>query len=100
MPRTLTGCIQVSSSTWALLEGEPLEGEMLEYSGGIDVKGKGMMDTYLWAPLPQGSAAEAATAAASGDRLSVQGQRPQLPHVTRPKPQQQHPPADNILLSS
>ena len=47
----------MSSSTWALLEGEPLEGEMLEYSGGIDVKGKGMMDTYLWAPPPQGSAA-------------------------------------------
>ena len=53
MPHVLTGCIQVSSSTWALLQGEPLVGEMLEHSGGINVKGKGMMDTYLWAPPPR-----------------------------------------------
>ena len=67
---------------------------MLEYSGGIDVKGKGMMDTYLWAPPPQGSAAEAVAVAAS-DRLSGQGQHP---HLQCPR-QQESPPADNIISS-
>ena len=26
------------------------EGEVLEYTGGVDVKGKGRMDTYVWTP--------------------------------------------------
>ena len=39
------GCIQVSDITMKLLEGEALE-----YTGGVDVKGKGKMDTYVWTP--------------------------------------------------
>ena len=51
MSRTATpcplhaGCIQVSDVTHKLLEGEALE-----YTGGVDVKGKGRMDTYVWTP--------------------------------------------------
>ena len=95
----------MSSSTWALLESEPLVGEALEYSGGIDVKGKGMMDTYLWAPLPPGSAAVEAVAAAVAAYNVLpggqQGQHPQLPQAGAWPQQQQPPPGiDNIIFST
>ena len=38
------GCIQVSEATWQLLRGQ----ERWRPTGGVEVKGKGRMDTYIW----------------------------------------------------
>ncbi|MEW5307519.1 MAG: hypothetical protein WDW36_009908 [Sanguina aurantia] len=43
---SLPGCIHVSAVTHSLL---PLEGPW-RASGGVQVKGKGLMETYFWAP--------------------------------------------------
>ncbi|KAF5827432.1 hypothetical protein DUNSADRAFT_687 [Dunaliella salina] len=39
------GCIQISDSTHALLSGHPFKP-----TGGVEVKGKGRMDTFIWDP--------------------------------------------------
>lgn len=41
------GCIQCSCTTYKLIEGGA---HTFDYTGGVEVKGKGMMDTYLWIP--------------------------------------------------
>ena len=43
------GCIQVLGNTYRLLG---LEGKSLEFSGCVEVKGKGMMDMFLWTTPP------------------------------------------------
>ena len=69
---------QVSDSTWALVKGV----DAWRATGGIDVKGKGRMDTYLWdgdlpgrTPAPAGTTenqlAEAHTAAWGAEGASV-----------------------------
>ncbi|KAJ9531118.1 hypothetical protein QJQ45_000859 [Haematococcus lacustris] len=43
------GCIQVSSDTYKLLANHPQAGQ-LHHSGGVELKGKGRMDTYVYTP--------------------------------------------------
>ncbi|KAF5829769.1 hypothetical protein DUNSADRAFT_15534 [Dunaliella salina] len=59
----LPGRIHVSEATRALLQHEQWEA-----TGGIEVKGKGLMDTYLWAPSSQQPSVSRA-ASSSADRL-------------------------------
>ena len=40
------GCIQVSESTWQLLK----DVDQWRATGGVEVKGKGIMNTYFWEP--------------------------------------------------
>ena len=44
------GSIHMSYATKALLDLEGEQGGTLEYTGGVEVKGKGRMDTYLYDP--------------------------------------------------
>ncbi|MEW5318385.1 MAG: hypothetical protein WDW38_009610 [Sanguina aurantia] len=44
------GCIHVSAATHTLLQ----HGDQWEATGGVHVKGKGLMETYLWFPLEPG----------------------------------------------
>ena len=43
------GCIQVSESTWQLLK----DVDQWRATGGVEVKGKGIMNTYFWVPQAQ-----------------------------------------------
>ena len=74
----LPGYIQVSGATRALL-GE--QRQQLAYTGGIDVKGKGMMDTYLWSPPPPADEPRpaVATTAAGGAELPAHCHLPYVP---------------------
>ena len=47
----IPGHIQVSESTWQLLK----HVDQWTSTGGVEVKGKGMMNTYLWAQGPSDS---------------------------------------------
>ena len=40
------GCIQVSESTYAMLDED--QQSLFEATGGVEVKGKGLMPTYIW----------------------------------------------------
>ena len=54
----------MSDTTYRLLEGE-----QLEYSGGVEVKGIGLMDTYIWAPPPPPRPAEPPVPPLQGQEL-------------------------------
>ncbi|KAG1664452.1 hypothetical protein FOA52_006298 [Chlamydomonas sp. UWO 241] len=43
-------CIQVSATTYALMDEE--QRSALRATGGVEVKGKGLMETYVWDPMP------------------------------------------------
>ena len=45
------GRIQVSESTWQLLK----HIDHWRATGGVEVKGKGVMNTYFWAPVASAS---------------------------------------------
>ena len=53
----LTGHIQISDATWQLLQEQQNEEQSAAVSewipsGGVEVKGKGRMDTYVWSMPP------------------------------------------------
>lgn len=54
------GSIHVSEATYRLLQDE-----ILQYTGGVEVKGKGRMDTYLYTPPPRDSVAGGASGSSS-----------------------------------
>jgi hypothetical protein len=45
------GCIQVSESTYAMLEED--QRSLFEATGGVEVKGKGLMATYIYQPTEE-----------------------------------------------
>ena len=45
------GCIQVSESTYAMLEED--QRSLFEATGGVEVKGKGLMPTYIYQPTEE-----------------------------------------------
>lgn len=45
------GCIQISESTYAMLEED--QQSLFEATGGVEVKGKGLMPTYIYQPTEE-----------------------------------------------
>ncbi len=72
----MPGCIHISETTFRALP--PDLQPLWQYRGPIEVKGKGAMDTYLFARDGAGRAAAEGAAAAGGQATAQQQQQLQL----------------------